>query len=62
MTAYDSLHSDWTTTDSILIWLESESESELLYDWRFTVNQFVLAPTPWDSRPVITFSTEHLQL
>jgi hypothetical protein len=29
---------------------ESESESELvseiLYDWRFTVNQFVLAPSP----------------
>jgi hypothetical protein len=22
---------------------ESESESELLYDWRFTANQFVLA-------------------
>jgi hypothetical protein len=26
--------------------LESESESELLYDWRFTTNQFILAPTP----------------
>jgi hypothetical protein len=25
---------------------ESESESELLYDWRFTVNQFVLATSP----------------
>jgi hypothetical protein len=25
---------------------ESESESELLYDWRFTANQFVLAPSP----------------
>jgi hypothetical protein len=25
---------------------ESESESELLYDWRFSVNQFVLAPSP----------------
>jgi hypothetical protein len=24
---------------------ESESESELLYDWRFTANQFVLAPS-----------------
>jgi hypothetical protein len=24
----------------------SESESELLYDWRFTANQFVLAPSP----------------
>jgi hypothetical protein len=26
--------------------IESESESELLYDWRFTANQFVLAPSP----------------
>jgi hypothetical protein len=25
---------------------ESESESELLYDWRFTTNQFVLATNP----------------
>jgi hypothetical protein len=25
---------------------ESESESELLYDWQFTANQFVLAPSP----------------
>jgi hypothetical protein len=25
---------------------ESESESELLYDWRFTANHFVLAPSP----------------
>jgi hypothetical protein len=24
----------------------SMSESELLYDWRFTANQFVLAPSP----------------
>jgi hypothetical protein len=24
----------------------SESESELLYDWRFTANQFVLTPSP----------------
>jgi hypothetical protein len=26
--------------------LTSESESELLYDWRFTANQFVLIPSP----------------
>jgi hypothetical protein len=26
--------------------LESESGSELLYDWRFTANHFVLAPSP----------------
>jgi hypothetical protein len=32
------------TTDWQL--LVSESESELLYDWRFTANQFVLAPSP----------------
>jgi hypothetical protein len=25
---------------------ESDSESELLYDWRFTANQFVLATSP----------------
>jgi hypothetical protein len=25
---------------------ESESESELLYDWWFTVNRFVLVPSP----------------
>jgi hypothetical protein len=27
-------------------WPESESESELLYDWRTNANQFVLAPSP----------------
>jgi hypothetical protein len=27
-------------------WLSSESESESLYDWRFTANHFVLAPSP----------------
>jgi hypothetical protein len=26
--------------------LTSDSESELLFDWRFTANQFVLAPIP----------------
>jgi hypothetical protein len=34
------------------------SESHLLYDWRFTGNQSVLARSPeapWDSRPVILF-------
>jgi hypothetical protein len=25
---------------------DSQSESELLYDWRFTANQFFLAPSP----------------
>jgi hypothetical protein len=32
------------------------SESELLYDWWFTANQFVLATTPWASRLVILVS------
>jgi hypothetical protein len=27
-------------------WSESESESELLYDWQFTANHFALAPSP----------------
>jgi hypothetical protein len=31
---------------------ESESESELLYVWRFTANQFVLAISPF--RPTTT--------
>jgi hypothetical protein len=44
-------------------WLHTNTlpESESLYDWRFTANQLVLAPTPWDTRPVIFFSTEHLR-
>jgi hypothetical protein len=33
----------------------SESESELLHDWRFTANQFVLATSPWDPRPPFFF-------
>jgi hypothetical protein len=32
-----------------------ESESKLFYDWRFTANQFVFTPTPWDPRPVFFF-------
>jgi hypothetical protein len=31
------------------------SESELLYNWRLTADQLVLAPTPWDPRPVFLF-------
>jgi hypothetical protein len=31
---------------TLCCWLNSESESELLYDWRFTANQFVLATNP----------------
>jgi hypothetical protein len=37
-----------------------ESESELLYDWRFTANQFVLATSPLRLTTSIFFSTEHL--
>jgi hypothetical protein len=31
---------------SVLCCLLSESESEFLYDWRFTANQLILAPSP----------------
>jgi hypothetical protein len=31
------------------------SESDLIYDWRFTANQFALAPTAWVPRPVFFF-------
>jgi hypothetical protein len=34
---------------------QTTPESELLYDWWFTANQFVLTSSPWDSRPVIFF-------
>jgi hypothetical protein len=34
---------------------ETVKESELLYDGRFTTNQFVLAPRPWGSRPELFF-------
>jgi hypothetical protein len=35
------IYRNWT-----LNWTVSQSESESLYDWRFTDNQFVLAPSP----------------
>jgi hypothetical protein len=34
--------------------IQHKSESELLYDWRFTANQS-WRQAPWDSRPVIFF-------
>jgi hypothetical protein len=37
------------------------SESYLPCDWRFTANQFVLAPSPRVSRPEIFFATESLR-
>jgi hypothetical protein len=40
-----------------LYWLGiSESESELLYDWRVTANQSSWRRVLWNSRPVILFS------
>jgi hypothetical protein len=30
----------------LLIWIQSQSESELLYNWRFTTYQFILATSP----------------
>jgi hypothetical protein len=43
-----TLHS-WTRNLWILLRLNGLTplESELLYDWRFTANQFVLAPNPF---------------
>jgi hypothetical protein len=41
---------------------ESESESELLYDWRFTANKFVLAPNPLRLKDRIFSSFEHCGL
>jgi hypothetical protein len=35
----------WTADNSVLR-SQSQSQSELLYDWRFTANQFVLATSP----------------
>jgi hypothetical protein len=39
----------------------SESESELLYDWRFTANQFVWVTSPLRLTTIIVFPTEHLR-
>jgi hypothetical protein len=41
----------WRMTDGEWLLTESlnsltEPETELLYDWRITINQFVLAPSP----------------
>jgi hypothetical protein len=41
--------------ESLLVCLESESESELLYDWRFTANKFVLASSPLSLTARIVF-------
>jgi hypothetical protein len=41
--------------------LKTQSESELLYDWRFTANQFVLAPCPVRLTKRVSFATERLR-
>jgi hypothetical protein len=49
--------------ESLLVCLESvsESESELLYDWRFTANKFVLASSPLRLTAEFLSSIEHLR-
>jgi hypothetical protein len=37
-----------------------QSQSQLLYDWRFTANQFVLATSPLSLTTSIFFSIEHI--
>jgi hypothetical protein len=37
--------------DSVV--LKVRVKSNLLYDWRFTASQFILASSPWDPRPQI---------
>jgi hypothetical protein len=37
----------------------SRPDSELLYDWRLTANQFVLVPSPLETHDQYFFSTEH---
>jgi hypothetical protein len=41
--------------------LKFHLESELLYDWRFTANQFVLATSPLRPTTSIFLSTRHLR-
>jgi hypothetical protein len=31
---------------TLTLWIWQSQESKLLYDWRFTANQFALAPSP----------------
>jgi hypothetical protein len=45
------LHTGYSNIQS-----ESESEPELLYDWRYTANNFVLAPSPLRLTARISFS------
>jgi hypothetical protein len=43
------------------VWTWETIKSELLYDWWFTANQFVMAPSPLRPTMRFLFSTEHLQ-
>jgi hypothetical protein len=49
-------------TEAIEAVRSQKSESELLYDWRFTANQFVLAPSPFRLMTSIILSAQHLRL
>jgi hypothetical protein len=54
------------TTVSLLDKLKSElmygCQSESLYEWRFTANQFILAPSPFETHGQnFFFSIEHLR-
>jgi hypothetical protein len=40
--------------------MSTQSESELLYEWRFTANHFVLTPSPLRLMARFLFSTAHL--
>jgi hypothetical protein len=50
----------WQTSHDRLS-LESESELESLYDWRFTTNQFVLTTSPEGITKKFFFSNEHFR-
>jgi hypothetical protein len=41
---------------------QSELGSQLLYDWRFTAHQFVLAPSPFETHDQNFLSAQHLRL
>jgi hypothetical protein len=56
---YSAISSQPPLQNSVLNWLsESESESELLKDWRFAVNHFVMATSPL--RPTTRISSFQL--
>jgi hypothetical protein len=53
----------WTVAGPATAKLKSESESDLLYNWRFSADQFVLATSPLRlTTSNFIFLTEHLRL